>query len=178
MDSLQIPFDVTDSIVLKTLTALVNDMRYRYPINSHFTDPLQGVALGRYPEDKYNGNGLSEGNPWFISTLTLSEFLYKFIYQFYKRRQDIDLSNYDSFGLEQKTLIFGSDSYRDFAVSVTQYADSFLSVIRDHVDDSGSMSEQFNRYSGFMEGATDLTWSYGSLWSAIRWRKKVLDLIE
>jgi glucoamylase len=33
------------------------------------------------------------------------------------------------------------------------------------------MSEQFHRVSGFMEGARDLTWSYGAFLQAVRARK-------
>src|SRR5690606_7361900 len=44
-----------------------------YPINQAYPD--LGVAIGRYPEDKYDGYGTNgEGNPWFLATLALGEY--------------------------------------------------------------------------------------------------------
>jgi glucoamylase len=43
-----------------------------YNINPAYAD--LGVAIGRYPEDKYNGYHTSgRGNPWFLATLALGE---------------------------------------------------------------------------------------------------------
>jgi glucoamylase len=65
-----IAFD--DIHVKKYLQTLIETFHRIYSINTAFTD--LGVAIGRYPEDKYNGyhtNG--EGNPWFLTTLALGE---------------------------------------------------------------------------------------------------------
>lgn len=191
-DSVEIPFPVNDSSVFSTLIALVNDMKYRYPLNHKYLKTVSGVALGRYPEDIYDGLGTSEGNPWFIATATAGELVYKIVYQIYSisgnyhftndqvslinelsRIEDLTQNDHGVFVVE-----FGTESFNLITDSLLKYADSFIDIIRGHIDDEGRMSEQFDKYSGFMTGAEDLTWSYGSLWSALRWREKVSKLIN
>lgn len=188
-DMIDIPFSVYDSAVLSTLAALINDMRYRYPINHNGNGFGNGVALGRYPEDIYDGIGLSEGNPWFISTASASELIYKLVYFLFFHNKDLVITKdqyafYSSFisldpNIESKKVIlpFNSEAFNVTTLSLLSYADSFLSVIKDHVDEEGHMSEQFNKYNGFMEGAENLTWSYGSFWSAVRWRIRASILL-
>lgn len=51
-----VPFDVNDYHILNTINAMASDMRFRYPINrDRIGKPSLGVALGRYPEDIYDG---------------------------------------------------------------------------------------------------------------------------
>jgi glucoamylase len=55
---------------IETLKATFMDL---YPVNKAY--PNLGVAIGRYPEDRYDGYGTSgQGNPWFLSTIALGEF--------------------------------------------------------------------------------------------------------
>lgn len=188
-DLIDIPFSIDDSAVMSTLSALANDMKYRYPINKEGDTFTEGLALGRYPEDLYDGYGISEGNPWFISTATASEFMFKLVYYLYLHKKDLvitkdqykfyynfielDIHIYD----EKIVMPYKSDAFIKSTLSLMKYADSFLKVIKRHVDENGHMSEQFNKYSGYMEGAKDLTWSYGSFWSALRWRNKASEII-
>jgi glucoamylase len=59
--------------VKKYITTLRDTFQSLYQINKTFPD--KGVAIGRYPEDKYDGYGTSGvGNPWFLSTLALGEY--------------------------------------------------------------------------------------------------------
>lgn len=132
----------TDS-AMATLKELFRVFRFQYPVNRITHDaagaPL-GVALGRYPEDIYDGNGFTGGNPWFLSTLAAAEFL-------------CDLSH----------LRVGKkrDALMEIALS------QFNRVIF-HLDAHGSMREQFNRETGYQQGARDLTWSYVSYLTAYR----------
>lgn len=188
-DLVDIPFSVDDSAVLSTLAALITDMKFRYPIN-HQTDFNKGFALGRYPEDLYDGNGISEGNPWFISTATASELLFKLVYFLYYHNKDLVITkdqypffatiiNIDSKASSEKTIFpYGSQAFIETTLSLMKYADSFLQVIQTHVDEFGNMSEQFNKYTGYMEGAEKLTWSFGSFWSAVRWRNKAESVVK
>jgi glucoamylase len=61
-----------------TVNALISQFQSAFAINqvSKANDgtPL-GVSLGRYPGDVYSGYDASGGNPWFLSTLALGEFL-------------------------------------------------------------------------------------------------------
>lgn len=196
-----IPFDVDNSYIINTISSLVADMKYRYPINHdkiRFRQNI-GVGIGRYPEDVYDGYATSEGNPWFISTASASEVIYKLVFKLVKNNEDFvinslnkdffrvfldDLQDNDSNGNEDEvfediTIPFGSPAFNNLMWRMFRYADSYLEVIKDHVDKrDGNISEQFNKYHGFMQGAKDLTWSYSSLYNAVRWRFKSLELLQ
>lgn len=182
-----IPFDVTDTTVLNTIGAMVADMKYRYPINHDRIRLRQniGVGLGRYPEDVYDGYGTSEGNPWFISTASAAEVVFKWIFLTIDGKKDIEITpfNRDFLGLftetSEESIAYGTDSFRRIVIAMFNYSDSFLDIIRSHIDDkSGAMLEQFNKYHGFMQGAEKLTWSFSSLYNCARWRLKASTMID
>ena len=109
------------------LRALVQDGHQNYAINRAF--PHLGVALGRYPEDRYDGYGTDgTGNPWFLSTLALGEF-------HCLQRQD----------------------------KVKAEKQIERALFHSH---NGHISEQFNRRTGYMQGAQDLTWSHNAILTA------------
>ncbi|KAG7862667.1 hypothetical protein KL919_001797 [Ogataea angusta] len=186
-DDVEIPFNVDDPASLNTLVALANDMKYRYPINHNRLNLSAAFALGRYPEDIYNGVDTSEGNPWFIATASAAELIYKYIYSHYRYEKDLVIpvelrqlfeSITDLKIHNQTVLPFGSQAFADTVGALKRYADAYLAIIKEHAARDGHMSEQFNRYTGFMVGARDLTWSYSSFWSACRWRAKVASIIH
>lgn len=190
-DSSMIPFDIDNPYVINTLVAMVNDMKFRYPINHNKIGLLGvGVGIGRYPEDIYDGVHTSEGNPWFISTATALELVYRLIHKYITLRQDIVItaanrgffSQFISIDEEPNdgnavVIEFNSVMYRTLMLQLALYADSFLSVIKTHVDGEGRMSEQFNKYTGYMQGAKELTWSYSAFWNAVRWRERTLQVM-
>ncbi|RCK55511.1 Glucoamylase GLA1 [Candida viswanathii] len=188
-----VPYDIDNGYILTTLSSLVSDMKFRYPIN--FQDNFLGVALGRYPEDVYDGYHQTEGNPWFISTATASEFIYRFIYNLRTNKKDIVInnSNIDFFkpflpldstestddggnqdDLDELIIRYNTKSYTMMLDKMFNYADGFLKVVQKHVGLNGELSEQFNKVNGYMQGATKLTWSYGAVHQAIIARKKLL----
>ncbi|XBW34632.1 hypothetical protein QEN19_000199 [Hanseniaspora menglaensis] len=188
-----VPFNYNDSYILNSLHELSKQMGVLYPINHSLESPDLGVSLGRYPEDVYNGNGVSEGNPWFLATATGGELIYGYIHLHLKNKMDIaltaSLSSWDQtfwstfftlprgidddVNLEYNLIIpYGTPLYVKTLNSMMNYADSFLDQVRQHVSDKGNMSEQFNKYNGYQEGARDLTWSYGTFWNTIVLRTK------
>ncbi|KAH3671192.1 hypothetical protein WICMUC_004709 [Wickerhamomyces mucosus] len=197
------PFDVNEGLILNTLSEMIKTMKYIYPINHNRINLNLGIALGRYPEDLYDGIRINEGNPWFLTTISASELLYKLISKLYNDEKDliIDSKNqhfyfnniievnkivqfndpkflFQSYNNVILTIPYNSLAFNQTAKNLLDFADSFLDVIREHVGDDGSMSEQFNKYTGFMQGAEDLTWSYGSFWNAFRWRQRALKFIN
>ncbi|GAA5954640.1 hypothetical protein JCM21900_006089 [Sporobolomyces salmonicolor] len=66
----------TASKVLATLRGLLDEMGKLYPLNKGRREKKEAVALGRYPEDQYDGVGLSIGHPWYLATAGAAEFLY------------------------------------------------------------------------------------------------------
>lgn len=185
-----VPFDVNDYHILNTINAMASDMRFRYPINrDRIGKPSLGVALGRYPEDIYDGVGTSEGNPWFIATASAAEVIFKTIYKLLDSQQDLCINrynqeffksfiNFEADDLEEFVIPYNSIRYNNALLNLFDFGDSFLKIIKDHVDRNGHMSEQFNKYTGYMQGAKDLTWSYSAFWNALRWRNKTLEVIS
>ncbi|QLG72506.1 hypothetical protein HG535_0D02140 [Zygotorulaspora mrakii] len=203
-----IPFDVDDSGVLNTLYSMVRSMEIIYPINHQRAKLKTGVALGRYPEDIYDGVKTSEGNPWFLSTAYASELLYRLILRNYQFGDDLIISldnwesefwtlifeGFDDYVAEdnlnyngnsngnkntyQLVIPFNSPAFNQTMLSIFDLAESFLDKIREHVSDDGNMSEQFNKYTGYLQGAENLSWSYGAFWTSCNVRSKVLELLQ
>jgi glucoamylase len=116
----------------KTLIQTFNEV---YTINKTF--PELGTAIGRYPEDRYDGYHTSgTGNPWFLATLALGE----------------------SFCLAQNE----TKDRRYQELTEKQFARALF-----HSDRRGAMSEQFNRDTGRMQGAYELTWSHSAFMTAM-----------
>jgi glucoamylase len=181
----------SDEIVV-SLLALTRDQRDRFPINSSPAedqddeveeDAFEGTGLGRYPEDVYDGYGTSNrgGNPWFLCTSSAAEVLYRTASHVSIAGNltitGIGLPFYESLlatsSLDVNTGTYGpSDALFHSILERLQFTgDQFLEVVKAHVDAEGSMSEQFDRVTGYMRGAEDLTWSYGAFLQAVRARK-------
>ncbi|KAJ2330787.1 hypothetical protein GGH92_009434, partial [Coemansia sp. RSA 2673] len=76
-------YSVGSSEMASTVLAILRRFEHMYDINQvAYTDingisvPI-GVAVGRYPEDVYNGVGTSLGNPWSLVTSALAEYHYR-----------------------------------------------------------------------------------------------------
>jgi glucoamylase len=149
--------------------------------------PFEGTGLGRYPEDKYNGYSTShQGNPWFLCTSSAAEILYRTASHISVTSNltisptslPFYVSLLASSSLDVGIGTFGpSDALFNSVVErLGGVGDQFLTVVKAHVDGEGSMSEQFDRRTGFMTGAVDLTWSYGAFLSAVRARKGMKNL--
>ncbi len=74
-------FGVSDPRISVTANRLAAVFHSIYPINSSalFARPAGlGDAIGRYPEDKYDGySSDKQGNPWFLNTNALAELSYR-----------------------------------------------------------------------------------------------------
>jgi len=177
--------------VLVSLLALVRDQRQRFPINAVPSAPvtedgkfdqLAGVGIGRYPEDQYDGYGVSPagGNPWFLCTASVSEILYRSASHITATK----ILNVTSTGLPFWSALLqnddlsegtlyrsGDEEYAKALQRLESVGDAFLAVVRKHTDGEGALSEQFDRVTGYERGALDLTWSYGAFLQAVKARK-------
>lgn len=64
---------LNDPYVRKYLDVLTTTFKNIYNVNKEY--PHLGVALGRYPEDRYDGYHTGgQGNPWFLATIALAEY--------------------------------------------------------------------------------------------------------
>ncbi|KAL7267590.1 glycoside hydrolase 15 protein [Rhizina undulata] len=154
--------------VLATLLALVDSFDDLYAINTASGAP--GIAIGRYPEDVYDGDGTGEGNPWFICTLTTAEVLYNAVSEFSTAGSITVSSTSEAFfqkflstATSGSTYDSGSTDYTTIVDGISTYADTFVATAQLHAATNGSLSEEFLRSDGVMTGARDLTWSYASL---------------
>lgn len=121
--------------VQKTAQELESAFKKIYAINQ-----MEGApAIGRYPEDVYDGFGFSGGNPWFITTHGYAEFYCK-LAAFSMRSQ----SQYRARGL-----------------------DYLQRALKHRHQQTGEMSEQISRDNGYLTGVSHLTWSYASFITAV-----------
>jgi glucoamylase len=135
-------FRIPAPAAYETLRNLTRDAEVRYAINRVRTgshgEPL-GVALGRYPEDRYTGTGFGEANPWFLSTLASAEFLCRWA---------------------------ADPMARALRNTLLRAADAQFNRVHRHRLPDGGLPEQFDRNTGYVRGARDLTWSYASYLTA------------
>lgn len=132
-----------------------------------------GNAIGRYPEDTYNGSGNSQGNPWFLATNAYAELYYRAIYEWTNNGgvtvTDINLNffkKFDSSATVGTKYTSGTSAFSTLTQNMALAADGFLSTVKLHAMNNGSLSEQYGRNDGYSTGARDLTWSHASLISA------------
>ncbi|CAI4387423.1 AAR_G0026580.mRNA.1.CDS.1 [Saccharomyces cerevisiae] len=90
---------------------------------------------------------------------------------------ELVFSNLTTLGNDEGYLIleFNTPAFNQTIQKIFQLADSFLVKLKAHVGTDGELSEQFNKYTGFMQGAQHLTWSYTSFWDAYQIRQEVLQ---
>lgn len=140
-------FSWDDPRVVATLQKILEVFAELYPINHHPNIP--GIAIGRYPEDRYAGVDFSGGNPWPLCTLAIAEAYYR----------------YASLLIHQGN--------KEKALAIARTADQMVERVRYHAHLDGSLNEQMNRDSGFMTSAPNLTWNYAALLST---RQVMLNL--
>lgn len=148
--------------ILATLRALMDSMGALYPLNSGRRDKKQGVALGRYPEDEYDGVGLSIAHPWYLCTSAAAEYLYLLI----TRLSATSPTEEDTIPVTEllhstltsilpslsrdlppvgSTLSRSHDSFGPLLSALFNLADSFLSVVQKFVGENHRLDEQFER---------------------------------
>jgi glucoamylase len=143
---------VENTLVQKTLSVLISEFQKIYAINQAPNVP--GVAIGRYPEDVYDGVGMSRANPWVLATMAVAEAYYKL------------------------SIIRSEQGSTAQAQELFELADQFYQRVKSHANPDHSLSEQMDRHSGYMVGARDLTWSHASVLKAEWVREKALQKLQ
>jgi hypothetical protein len=78
------------------------------------------------------------------------------------------LSQGSQVGLQANETLTSSDPRFAQLLSVIRLnGDQFLKRIQYHSTSDGSLSEEFNYQTGFMQGAQNLTWSHASMVTAV-----------
>jgi len=154
-----------NSKVLATHRVWVNSFRDLYPINNNATAPDPALC-GRYPEDTYYG-----GNPWYITTLAAAEVLYDAAAQFSKSGSvtidETSLSFWQDIYPQAKTNTYTQDAdVKNLVTAMTNYADSFVSLVQQYTPANGTLNEQINATTGEPLSAIALTWSFAAFVTA------------
>jgi len=135
-----------DSRVLSTIHRLIKVFAEQYPINQVAGAP--GIAIGRYPEDRYAGPNFSGGNPWPLATLALAEASYKVSAEFRAVGEVSSANHWLDIG-DQQVL-----------------------RVKLHAHSDGSLNEQIDRFTGYMTSVSDLTWNYAAVLTTARARER------
>ncbi|CDH56675.1 glucoamylase [Lichtheimia corymbifera JMRC:FSU:9682] len=172
------PYTAGSDKLLATAHRLESAFENLYPINDLHPADL-GTAIGRYPEDSYDGYASgSYGNPWFLTTAAMAELYYRAVHEWEQDKNTLITVNDINSGFfarlfetsEDKvkglSFRYGTKAFETLVDTMTTRADRFMATVQYHQHDNGSLSEQFNRWTGFEQGARDLTWSYASFISA------------
>ncbi|PVU86361.1 hypothetical protein BB559_006547 [Furculomyces boomerangus] len=153
--------------------------------------------MGRYPKDKYNGyNSDFEGNPWPLITSGVAELYYKMCIEILEKKTvKLDKKLIDALSVQStykttnlkhsfdakdigKTLNVQNKRYWDILDALFGIGEDFLERLKYHTSHDGSMSEQWNRNTGFNQGAPDLTWSYTAFCTMINARNHAKTLLQ
>ncbi len=172
-----------DDHILATLEVLKEIFQKEYPINQNSNF---GIAMGRYSGDRFDGvntNGI--GNPWFITTQTTAEIYYRAAQHALQTKQiqitTVNLRFYNQLMNSQMSpgqIFTPKDQiFLKITEQLLNEGDRHLERTIIHRGADGSLSQQFNRASGVMQGAANLTWSHASFLSAIAWREYIRGLL-
>ncbi len=182
------PFSVTDERILATAVHLDQAFKQAFTVNqiekNWNREPL-GTAIGRYPEDVYDGLKSTQGNPWFLATLGQAELLYRIAQTWLIDGKieitPINLSFFKHYAdplLTSGVLISGSPQFTFVITAIQQSADAFMRRVQYHASEGGGMREQFNRNHGFMQGADELTWSHAAFLTALKAKSDLKSQLE
>ena len=138
---------------------VTDSFRSIYVINSGIPEG-SAIAVGRYPEDSYQG-----GNPWYINTLAAAELLYDALYQWQRLGTltvtSTSLAFFRDFSpsIAIGTYSSSSTTYFTLTTAVRNYADGYMSIVEKYTPSDGGLAEQYSRADGTPLSAGDLTWS-------------------
>jgi glucoamylase len=169
-----------DDRILATAARLEKQFSKMYRVNQRALDHdglSMAPAIGRYPEDQYNGgHGGPGGNPWVLTTAVMAELNYTLAAAL-EKRGSLAVTKKNQLFFQQKieggrallpgrVLSGGSSEFSRLVQNLRSRGDEYLRRVRHHANPDGSLSEQMERYTGTMHGARDLTWSYASFLTA------------
>ena len=176
-------FGPSDDRVLATAIHLKKTFKNLYPINhvNHDSDGrVLGPAIGRYPEDRYDGATNTYGHPWPLITLGMAELEYRLARVLIAQGQvTITMRNLDFYrdmGIQSVGVLNrGDPRFADLINHLILDGDSYLARVKYHALVDGALSEQIDRNTGKMRSANDLTWSYAAYLTAVHQRQQAVQ---
>jgi len=178
-------FNPANDKILSTFAKLFNAFSTLYKDNRDH--PAMAPAIGRYPEDKYNGYDASHGgNGWMLLTAAMAEICYRVkntwlwtgqIPVTFKNLAFLSTVSKHTFiaYVPGQTITPEDWRFNWTLQNLMRLGDRFMARVRYHTEkDGGHLSEQWNKDTGKQQGAEDLTWSYVSFLTAYNARKRAL----
>ncbi|KAJ2740973.1 hypothetical protein GGI20_005506 [Coemansia sp. BCRC 34301] len=187
-------YSVDSAEIIATVLAILRRFEHLYEINRVATTEIGGVnvpigvAAGRYPEDVYDGIGTSLGNPWSLITSALAEYHYRLALA-YADMGSLAVSRELAALLQWTAPYVGrnADAIREVSggrrlhggllAYLLAAGDLYMGRVARHTARDGTMTEQWNRRTGFGSGAVHLTWSYAAHTSAARARAQLVRIV-
>ncbi|KAJ3145912.1 glycoside hydrolase 15 protein [Geranomyces variabilis] len=147
-------------------------------------------AVGRYPEDIYDGAEYTYAQSkgagfWFLATNAMAETLYKAVAA--NDRTGAITITAESVGFwnfiglanaKPQSIAKGTPAFAQAQLLLVDNADRFIRRTAKYVTPEGYMSEQFQFATGAQQGTQDLAWSYASVVSASLARTAALSLVD
>jgi glucoamylase len=164
-------FALDDPRVMATMARIRDVFRNKYPINKN---GLNGVHIGRYPEDLYAGHDFSGGNAWPMLTAAFAEAYYR-LGELYAQRGSIkitpELRNLLDMDLPEGGTVFSGDkNFSRILLRLFELGDFGMARIKEFAGEEELLPEQYHRDTGAFTSARDLTWSYAGVIAAYRAR--------
>lgn len=158
--------------VLATLKAYVDSFRKEYKINGD--EKQLAVATGRYAEDVYDGIGISIGNPWYLTTLSVSHVIARALQYYTSNQAPIWINHinkpfwaqFDKKIHAGEVLTHHDKRWRHLISELAHWSEGFWQVVQKYQGVNGQLDEQINRDTGHPQGAKNLTWSYAAFYLA------------
>eukprot|EP00039_Didymoeca_costata_P019529 m.337891 g.337891 ORF g.337891 m.337891 type:complete len:549 (-) comp18262_c0_seq1:177-1823(-) len=155
---------------IKTFNDLFNSA---FPINSADTAKgIPGILYGRYEGDHYAG-----GNPWVLTSGCLAQLYYRASSEAAGLQGELHA---DVLSAWNSTLGYSltEGSTTELARALLVQGDGVLARIRYHTASNGlHQPEQIDKQTGAIASATDLTWSYATIFKAMAQRASVEKLL-
>ncbi|KAI9356511.1 glucoamylase glam [Zopfochytrium polystomum] len=185
-------YSPTDDRVLASMYQFAKGFSTEYALNGLALTDSAGLpisyAIGRYYGDTYNGLGNSQGNPWFLCTLSFAEVYYR------AAKQYIDSGSIAVTSLNQPFFVGarpagvgassvtvgttyqrGSAQFNAIVAGLVDLADTYVRRVKKHAKSGYHLNEQYSRADGTPTGVDDLTWSYASLTTANNARQALVS---
>ncbi|KAJ1978482.1 hypothetical protein H4R34_003192, partial [Dimargaris verticillata] len=165
--------------MLATAHALITRFEALYAVNRDH--PELAPAIGRYPEDQYDGYDRAGGNPWVLTTACMAEVHYR-VAQAWLDQGYLPVTTLNWPFLQRAsptaaripeiptTVDNNHPSFALILADLKSAGDRFLQRIQFHGHADLNLFEQWHHTTGHARGAPDLTWSYAAFITAVRAR--------
>ncbi|KAJ1977309.1 hypothetical protein H4R35_002356 [Dimargaris xerosporica] len=169
--------------MLATAYALITRFKALYAVNRNH--PALAPAIGRYPEDQYDGYDRAGGNPWVLATACMAEVHYR-VAQTWLDQGALPVTTLNWPFLKRASPAAARISEVPTTVSndhplferilkdLKAAGDQFLQRIQFHARADLNLFEQWHHTTGNARGAPDLTWSYAAFITAVRARNALM----